>query len=321
MNEPGLPEPFDYSILDEQIREIVLRKTDETHGLMRRTAESIVAIGQNLLIVQKHLPEMKFSAWLRAEFDLSRQSAYNFMRVAARFGGSCKTVLQLPARVLYELASSSDAIVEQVETGQLLPTIEAIKAAKEGERQAREAERQAFSEIQARQATIEQLTRDLEGLRQHLAAMPALEVQIREVEKRFVPPEITAQLDTQQQKVVALTQQRDTLSKQVSELQKQVRARESERLEGEHERRIRLNWYRISSEFQRSLRSILSQWPSPLDVLAFEADDWTRLSQIKELARRFLEECTRLTQGTDSRIVDGSRVSAEEAFVEQETHP
>ena len=92
-------------------------------------------------------------------------------------------------------------------------------------------------------------------------------------------------------------------------------------MEGEHERRIRLNWYRINSEFQRSLRSILSQWPSPLDVLAFEADDWTRLSHIKELARRFLEECTQLTQGTDGRIVDGSRVSAEDAFVEQETHP
>src|SRR5579864_5555767 len=157
MNEPAPPEPFDYSILDENTREIVLRKTDETHGLMRRTAESIIAIGQNLLTVQKHLPEMKFSAWLRAEFDLSRQSAYNFMRVAARFDGSCKTVLQLPARVLYELALSSDAIVEQVETGQLPPTIAAIRTAKEAERQAREAERLARAEAQARQATIEQL--------------------------------------------------------------------------------------------------------------------------------------------------------------------
>ncbi len=314
MNEPAPPEPFDYSILDENTREIVLRKTDETHGLMRRTAESIIAIGQNLLTVQEHLPEMKFSAWLRAEFDLSRQSAYNFMRVAARFGGNCKTVLQLPARVLYELASSSDSIVEQVETGQLPPTIDAIKAA-------REAERQARVEVQVRQATIEQLTRDLEGLRQHLAEMSTPEVQIREVEKRFVPPEITIQLDTLQQKIVALTQQRDILSKQVSELQEQVRTGASERFEGEHERHVRLNWYKVTSEFQRSLRSILSRWPSPLDVLAFEADDWTRLSQIKELARRFLEECARLTQGTNGRIVDGSMVSAEEVPVEQEAHP
>lgn len=297
MNDPALQEPFDYSILDEKTREIILRKTDETRGLMRRTTENIITIGENLLTVQKHLPEMKFSAWLRTEFDLSRQSAYNFMKVASKFGGSCKTVLQLPARVLYELASSSDAIVEQVEAGQLPPTLDAIKVAKESERQAREAERQACAEAQARQGMIEQLTRDLEGLRQHLAEMPVPEVEIREVEMHVVPPETIAQLETLQQKIVTLTQQRDTLSEQVSELQEEVRAGASERLEGEHQRRIRLNWYRITSEFQRSVRSILSQWPSPLDALAFEADDWTRLSQTRELARRFLESL--LAEGSE----------------------
>jgi hypothetical protein len=103
----------------------------------------------------------------------------------------------------------------------------------------------------------------------------------------------------------------------VSELHEEVRAGASERLEGEHERRVRLNWDRITSEFQRSLRSILSQWPSPLDVLAFEADDWTRLSHVRELARRFLEECARLPQGTCGGIVDGSRFCAEELCVER----
>jgi hypothetical protein len=182
MNESALPESFDYSTLDEQTREIVLRKTDET--------------------------------------------------------------------------------------GYLPPTIEAIKAAKEAE-------------------------------------------------TGSLSPEITAQLDSLQRKVAALTQQRDTLSSQVSGLQELARARESERWEGEHEQRVRLNCYRITSEFQRSLRALFSQWPSPLDVLAFEADDWARLSQIKELDRRLLEECTRLTQVADGRIVDGAKVSAEDAATEE----
>ncbi len=56
MNDPALQEPFDYSILDEKTREIILRKTDETRGLMRRTTENIITIGENLLTVQKHLP-------------------------------------------------------------------------------------------------------------------------------------------------------------------------------------------------------------------------------------------------------------------------
>jgi hypothetical protein len=221
MNDPAQQEPFDYSTLDEQTREIILRKTDETRGLMMRTTEHIIAIGFNLLTVRKQLPEMKFSAWLRTEFALSRQSAYNFMKVASKFGGRCNTVLQLPASVLYELASSSEAIVEQVEAGQLPPTLDAIRAGA------------------------------------------------------------------------------------------------SESLEGEHERHVRLNWYRITSEFQRSMRSILSQWPSPLDALVFEADDWTRLSHVRELARRFLEECALLAQGTSGRIVEGSRVSSEGVCVEQ----
>ena len=249
MYEPGQPEPFDYSDLDAQSREIVLQKTDETQGLMRRTAENILTIGRNLQMVQQHLPEMRYSAWLRAEFAMSRQTAYNYMRVAARFSESCKTVLQLPARVLYSLASASDAIIDQVETGQIPPTTEALRAAKEAERQARQ-------EAQARQEMIERLNCDLEAAR-----------------------------------------------RQVAQLQEQMGGEASAHPERE---RIRLNWYRITGEFQRSLRSILSQWPSPLDVLAFEADDWSRLSHTKELASRFVAECARLTQAT-KRIVDGSK--------------
>lgn len=313
MDEIASQEPsFDYDSLDETSRRIVLQKTYETHGLMRRTAENIIAIGQNLQLVQQQLPEMRFSAWLRAEFALSRQSAYNYMRVAVKFGGSCQTVLQLPARVLYALASSSDTVIEQVETGQLPPTLEAIQAAKEAERQAREAEEQAREESRSRLATIEQLTSDLECLRRQLTEAASPTVEIKEVEKHIVPPEVTAQLETLQQSVATLTQQREVLSQRLSSLQEQRQAEASHHTEPESEQRVRLNWYRITSEFQRSLRSILSQWPSPLDVLAFEADDWNRLSHVKELATRFLEECVQLAQATE-RIVDGSKKAEEDA--------
>ena len=83
--------------------------------------------------VRARLPDMTFSAWLRAEFAFSRQTAYNFMKVATTFGESCTTVLQLPAKVLYALAWPSDAIIEHVETGQIAPTLEAIQAAKKAE--------------------------------------------------------------------------------------------------------------------------------------------------------------------------------------------
>lgn len=302
--------PFDYESLDEQAREVVLQKTAETHGLLKRTAESIIAIGNNLLEVQKVLPEMKFSAWLRAEFDLSRRSAYNFIRVATRFGGSCATVAQLPARVLYALVSASDVVVEQVETGQIAPTQDAIKKAKEAERQAREAEQLARADLQTYQAKVEQLTRDLEAMSQELAERKQQAIQIKEVEKQVVPPEVTEQLAALQHKVKEMKQQKDSLIQRITSLQEEIRLTDAEQAEGEHDRQVRRNWYKITSEFQKSLRSLLVQWPEPLDVLAFEADDWTRLSHVKELARRFLAECTRLTDELEARIIEGSTTEA-----------
>jgi len=131
----ALPVAFDYDSLDPGTREFVRRAADETHGLMRKAAGDIVGIGENLLAVKERLPDMKFSAWLRAEFALSRQSAYRYMRVAEKFGKSCHTVLQLPARVLYELAAPStpQSVVEMVQAGQVPPTLEAIREAKGAE--------------------------------------------------------------------------------------------------------------------------------------------------------------------------------------------
>lgn len=101
-HDPVQPEPFDDAILHEHTREIVLRKTDETRMLTRRTAEHVIAIGEHVLAVQSRLPEMKFSAWLRTGFALTRQPAYNFILVASTYDGSGQTVLQLPEGVLYE---------------------------------------------------------------------------------------------------------------------------------------------------------------------------------------------------------------------------
>ena len=153
----ALPVAFDYDSLDPGTREFVRRAADETHGLMRKAAGDIVGIGENLRAVKERLPDMKFSAWLRAEFALSRQSAYRYMRVAEKFGKSCHTVLQLPARVLYELAAPStpQSVVEMVQAGQVPPTLEAI-------REAKGAELRALAEKEAAQ---------LESLRQQVRAV------------------------------------------------------------------------------------------------------------------------------------------------------
>lgn len=290
MHEPRTLAPsFDYAALDPATRELVVRATDETQHLLQHTAESIIAIGERLRLVQEHLPPMSFSAWLRAEFGLSRQTAYNYINVAARFSGRCQTVGHLPAGILYALASSSEEIVGRVEAGELAPTLPAIRAAKAAEKQAR-------AEAAEQQATLEALATQLAAAQQQLADLAASPVEIREVERQVIPPELVNQLEQVQHSAQALAEEREALMHQIAELEAQLQAASSSRLEGEEEQRIHLNWYRITSEFSRSVHTLLSRWPQPIDTQAFSADDWARLSQSKALARRFVEECERLSR-------------------------
>jgi chromosome segregation ATPase len=164
-------------------------------------------------------------------------------------------------------------------------------------------------ETQEKEATIERLTGEITQLQQQIAAHSSPRAEIKEVEKFVVPPEVKAQVESLQQRLRDLTQQRDTLAGQAAQLGEEARATAQKRGEEEQERRIRLNWYRVTGEFQTSVVKILSQWPSPLDTLAFEADDWARLSQTKEVAQRFLAECAALTQ---RKVVDSTPISAKE---------
>ncbi len=265
MNQPPA---FDYETLDDEIRSFVQRKTDETRGLLRRTAQNVIAI-----------------------------------------------------TVIYELAAPStpETVIEQVESKQILPTLEAIRAAKEAERQAREAEERAKQEFltlqketQRQQETIAHLTGDIEALQERIVVLSSQTVQINEGEQPAIPFEITAELETLRQQVQQLTQQRDVLSQQVVQLGEEARSAALKRDEEEQDRRIRLHWFRLTNTFQTSLRSLLAEWPSPLDTQAFEASEWARLAQIKALARRFLAECDALTGGSGSMVVDGSAIPPEE---------
>ena len=80
-----IEQPFDYDVLDTQTRAFVQQKTMETHGLLTRTAEHIIQIGQNLLSIKASLGHGYFEAWLQAEFAMSERQARRFILVAERF--------------------------------------------------------------------------------------------------------------------------------------------------------------------------------------------------------------------------------------------
>src|SRR5258706_4954862 len=140
--------------------------------------------------------------------------------------------------------STSQAVIDQVESKQISPTLEAIRAAKEAERQAREAEQQAHAEVQrtqqalcslreemqAQQETIAQLTSDIDALQERLADLSIQAASITEGEQPGAAPAITTPVEALRQQVQHLTQQRDILMQQVTQLG-----------EEEQDRRIRLH--------------------------------------------------------------------------------
>ncbi len=317
MREVAAQEAFDYDSLDEATRELIQRKTHETHRLLKRTAEYILLIGQNLKAVKEQLPHGQFLLWIEAEFGMSRWTARNFIRVADKLEDKWRNFHHLPVSVLYELAapSTSEEILKEVQEGEISPTLEAVKAAKEAERQARaEAElaqrhlSTAQEEIQANQRIIEHLSQEMTSLQEQIAALSAQRPETKEGEKEVVPPEVQAHIETLQQQLRTLKEERDALAHRVRQLGEEAKAAAQERGEGEPDRQVRLNWYRVTSEFHSVVSRLLAQWPSPLDTLAFEADDWRRLSQTKDLAQRLLAACTALTE---SRIIESAPVHTE----------
>lgn len=312
---------FDYEILAEETRSFVQRKADETRGLLRRTAQNVIAIGRNLQAVKDHLPHGQFLPWLQTEFAMTERHARNFMHAAARFGNKPEIIADLSVTVIYELAAPAtpEAVIEQVERKQIPPTLEAIKAAREGERQAREAEELARQvlltlqkEAQAQQEIIARLTCDIEALQERIVLLTTQTAHINEGEPPERGRESREEVEALRQQVQQLTQQRDFLTQQVVQLGEEARAAALKRDEEEQDRRIRLRWFRVTNTFQSSLRSVLAEWPSPLDTQAFEASDWARLAQIKALIRRFLVECDALTGGPGNMVVDGSAIPPEE---------
>ena len=309
-------ETFDYDVLNKEAREFVQGTADEIHGLLKRTVENIIKIGQLLNAAKERLPYGQFLLWIQTEFALSRWTAQNFMRVAEKFGDTWGNFHHVPASVLYELAapSTSEAVLEQVQSGSIPPTLDAIKAAKEAERRAQTAEQQASAQLADLQeqlaqerataaAQILQLSLELEQLQQQLtqrSVSPAPEIK----EVPVVPSEVTVQLDVLQRQVELLTAQREALAQRAAELEEQAQALAAKREEEQYARQICLNWSNATAGIHTSLLKFLAQFPTPQQTQIFGAADWNHLTQLQAMLQRVQDECKRLRQDSQGMVVE-----------------
>jgi len=105
-DRPPTRKEFDYSSLDDESRHFIQQQTGEIRGLMKRTAQGIVEIGQRLIEVKTRLEHGRFGDWLKAEFDWSWDTAGRFINVATRFS-TVPQVAEFAPTALYILAASS----------------------------------------------------------------------------------------------------------------------------------------------------------------------------------------------------------------------
>ena len=107
---------FDYSQLDSKTSDFVREQTEEIRGLMRRTAQGIVDIGQKLLDIKEKLGHGNFLNWLKKEFDWSELTAQRFMQVAKQFKSHNLLDLEIAPSALYILSapSTQDSVREEI---------------------------------------------------------------------------------------------------------------------------------------------------------------------------------------------------------------
>jgi len=93
---------FDFGSLSPENTQIVRQCGERIHIEKKKTADSGIAIGRELIVVKKTLPHGAFQAWVGSECGFSQRSAQIYMRVA-RLADKNANVALLPLNTAYRM--------------------------------------------------------------------------------------------------------------------------------------------------------------------------------------------------------------------------
>lgn len=153
----ALQSAFDYDTLDIETRAVVHEKTGRIKERIRRTAQDIVDIGEDLIEVKDRLEHGQFGLWLKLEFDWDERTAQRFMSVAAMMKSD--TVSDLPRADLSKMDIGAGALY--------------VLAAKSTPQEVRrEALERAYRGEQMTQSKVKELVRELKTKRHRKKSRP-----------------------------------------------------------------------------------------------------------------------------------------------------
>jgi myosin heavy subunit len=165
MNEPTL---FDMSEIQPTGQ--VVQATERIKLRLKRTAEDIIAIGQDLILIKAELGHGQFLPWIEMHFDMGQTQAHRFIQVAERFG-QIHQIGEFKPSVLYELAapSTSDEVVEiitaKVESGEKV-SVKEVQALKRQIKEEQELKDKIHHELSVNKQMVNYLKKDIEEFNQ-----------------------------------------------------------------------------------------------------------------------------------------------------------
>jgi hypothetical protein len=99
--------PFNYDAVAETDRQTVQEATARIKSICRTTAQTIIDIGKNLILIKGRLGHGHFGQWLAAEFDWSERTAQKMMAAAEKFKSAPIADLNFAPSALYLLSDES----------------------------------------------------------------------------------------------------------------------------------------------------------------------------------------------------------------------
>jgi hypothetical protein len=93
---------LDFGSLSPENAQIVRQCGERIHIEKKKTTDSAIAIGRELIVVKKTLPHGAFQAWVESECGFSMRSAQIYMRVA-RLAAKNANVALLPLNTAYRM--------------------------------------------------------------------------------------------------------------------------------------------------------------------------------------------------------------------------
>jgi hypothetical protein len=119
-------------VIPEDSKGIVIAATERINLRLRRTAEDIVLVGQDLKMIKDSLDQGQFSEWISDNFDMTHRTANNFINVYSKFHDRLDMIDHLKPSILYQLSAPStpDEVVDEVTKMEKNPTLSEFEALK-----------------------------------------------------------------------------------------------------------------------------------------------------------------------------------------------